>query len=128
GELEHRRVKRFYARTNKNTAVRQMTVLERREQALFRIARKVGKMDAKAAAATPTATESGIVPPKKSKKGIKHPDTLKKKKRLYVDFAEAESLPYTAPEQHHHISHSRNFPCSIPQFLSKNQGDPAVKV
>ncbi|KJA20593.1 hypothetical protein HYPSUDRAFT_101131, partial [Hypholoma sublateritium FD-334 SS-4] len=34
GELEHRRVKRFYARTNKNTAVHQMTRLERREYAL----------------------------------------------------------------------------------------------
>ena len=34
GELEHRRVKRFYARTNKNNAVHQMTRLERREQAL----------------------------------------------------------------------------------------------
>ncbi|KAF7300934.1 hypothetical protein MIND_00656300 [Mycena indigotica] len=31
GELEHRRVKRFYARTNKNRAVRQMTLLERRD-------------------------------------------------------------------------------------------------
>ncbi|KAJ6486358.1 hypothetical protein C8R47DRAFT_979573 [Mycena vitilis] len=38
GELEHRRVKRFYARTNKNSAVRQMTVLEHREQVLLRIA------------------------------------------------------------------------------------------
>ncbi|KAJ7742183.1 hypothetical protein DFH07DRAFT_964704 [Mycena maculata] len=37
GELEHRRVKRFYARTNKNRAVRQMTQLERRESALRRI-------------------------------------------------------------------------------------------
>jgi hypothetical protein len=37
GELEHRRVKRFYARTNKNNAVRQMTRLERREHALRRL-------------------------------------------------------------------------------------------
>ncbi|KAJ7460496.1 hypothetical protein B0H11DRAFT_1909484 [Mycena galericulata] len=54
GELEHRRVERFYARTNKNTAVRQMTVLERREQALLRISRKVGKMDAAAASSVPS--------------------------------------------------------------------------
>ena len=40
GELEHRRVKKFYARTNKNVAVRQMTQIERRENALRRIQRK----------------------------------------------------------------------------------------
>jgi hypothetical protein len=40
GELEHRRVKKFYARTNKNDAIRQMTRLERREDALRRIQQK----------------------------------------------------------------------------------------
>ncbi|KAJ7144085.1 hypothetical protein C8R44DRAFT_602076, partial [Mycena epipterygia] len=39
GELEHRRVKWFYACTNKNNAVRQMTRLEHRDQALLRIKR-----------------------------------------------------------------------------------------
>lgn len=43
GEREHRRVKKFYARTNKNTAVRQMTRLERREQALRQAHRKKTK-------------------------------------------------------------------------------------
>ncbi|KAK6966961.1 hypothetical protein R3P38DRAFT_3438665 [Favolaschia claudopus] len=38
GELEHRRVRKWYARTNKNQAVRQITQLERRETALLRIA------------------------------------------------------------------------------------------
>ena len=32
GELEHRRVKRFYAHTNKNNAIHQMTHLEHREK------------------------------------------------------------------------------------------------
>ncbi|KAJ7724503.1 hypothetical protein B0H16DRAFT_1333481, partial [Mycena metata] len=31
------------------------------------------------------------------------------------------------PEDHHHISHSRNFPSNIPYFLHENEGDPAVK-
>ncbi|KAK7020396.1 hypothetical protein R3P38DRAFT_3549619 [Favolaschia claudopus] len=78
GELEHRRVKRFYARTNKNTAVRQMT--------------------------------------KKARKAL-----------LSLDFADSESLPYTSPEQHHHISHSRNFYLNIPHFLSENRRDPATQ-
>ncbi|KAF8955631.1 hypothetical protein BDZ97DRAFT_1673366, partial [Flammula alnicola] len=94
GELEHRRVKRFYARTNKNNAVRQMTRLERREQALRRMIRK------------PAA---------------------KKKVSPRLDFAESEALPFTAPEYHHHISHSRNFPMNITSFLASNQGDPAVE-
>jgi hypothetical protein len=39
GELEHRRVKRFYGRTNKNRAVKQMTKHERRETRLLRARR-----------------------------------------------------------------------------------------
>ncbi|KAF8146367.1 hypothetical protein K438DRAFT_1475340, partial [Mycena galopus ATCC 62051] len=115
GELEHRRVKRFYARTNKNTAVRQMTVLERREQALTRIARTLGKILPRPPPTTP------VDPHKKRQR-------QQKKLKLFVDFADSESLPYTAPEQHHHISHSRNFYLSIPHFLSENLGDPAIHV
>ncbi|KAJ7118066.1 hypothetical protein C8R44DRAFT_532146, partial [Mycena epipterygia] len=111
GELEHRRVKRFYARTNKNTAVRQMTVLERREQKLLRIARKIAQI------VPPTAQPA----PQKGKRKAK-------KLKPYVDFVDAESLPYTAPEQHHHISNSRNFHANIPHFLHENEGDPAVQV
>ncbi|KAF7344219.1 hypothetical protein MVEN_01712600 [Mycena venus] len=123
GELEHRRVKRFYARTNKNTAVRQMTFLERREQALLKIARAVGKANATAATpATPTETAASASAPKPKKK-----KTVTKKKRAYIDFAESESLPYTAPEEHHHISHSLNFPVSITEFLRENEGDPAIE-
>ncbi|KAJ7858888.1 hypothetical protein B0H13DRAFT_2356314 [Mycena leptocephala] len=70
GELEHRRVKRFYARINKNTAVRQMTILERREQALLRIARKLGQI----------LPES---PPQPQKKGKRKP---KKSRLLHIDF------------------------------------------
>ncbi|KAJ7503571.1 hypothetical protein B0H11DRAFT_1710596, partial [Mycena galericulata] len=112
GELEHRRVKRFYARTNKNTAVRQMTVLERREQALLRIGRKLGEI-------LPAPPD---VPQKPSKKGKRK----LKKRKIYVDFAETESLPYTAPDQHHHISNSRNFHINIPHFLNENEDDPAI--
>ncbi|KAK7021684.1 hypothetical protein R3P38DRAFT_3541427 [Favolaschia claudopus] len=112
GELEHRRVKRFYARTNKNTAVRQMTVLERREQALARIARTLGKI---LPPPSPPPVTSTKLRKKKARKAL-----------LSLDFADSESLPYTSPEQHHHISHSRNFYLNIPHFLSENRGDPAT--
>ncbi|KAJ7733500.1 hypothetical protein B0H16DRAFT_1304133, partial [Mycena metata] len=114
GELEHRRVKRYYVRTNKNNAVRQMTVLERREQALRRIARKLTKIlpDSAQRPHQPVQSKKG----KRKAKGIKP----------FVDFSESESLPYTAPEQHHHISNSRNFYANISQFLGENEDDPAV--
>ncbi|KAJ7218251.1 hypothetical protein B0H12DRAFT_1001581, partial [Mycena haematopus] len=86
GELEHRRVKGFYARTNKNKAVRQMTQLERRNTTLLRIA--------------------------------SHAHSKAKRR--------SESLPYTAPEQHYHISPSRNFSFHLTAWLRSNQGDPAV--
>lgn len=107
GELEHRQVKRFYARTNKNAAVGQITRLERRERAMTRIKRRKEK------AVIPQETHTG---------------RKNKKIRAHIDFLESESLPYTAPELHHHISKSRNFPMNIMGFLSDNQGDPAIVV
>ncbi|KAJ7244602.1 hypothetical protein B0H12DRAFT_1236060 [Mycena haematopus] len=84
GELEHRRVKGFYARTNKNKPLRQMTQLERRNT------------------------------------------TLNHKKKAQIPFDQSESLPYTSPEQHHHISPSRNFSLHLTAWLQSNYGDPAV--
>jgi hypothetical protein len=49
-------------------------------------------------------------------------------KKAYIDFTDTESLPYTAPEQHHHISTSHNFYLNIPSFLEDHEGDPAIKV
>ncbi|KAF8074854.1 hypothetical protein FPV67DRAFT_601603 [Lyophyllum atratum] len=100
GELEHRRVKKFYARTNKNQAVRQMTKLERRERALRKHCR---------------AREV----PEKGKKG--------KTANPRIAFTETEVLPLTPPEVHHHISSSRNFHLDIPTWLAANAGDPAIQ-
>ena len=41
---------------------------------------------------------------------------------------ELEQLDTVAPELHHHISHSRNFPLKIKKFLHDNPEDPAKKV
>ncbi|KAF9472386.1 hypothetical protein BDN70DRAFT_900592 [Pholiota conissans] len=101
GELEHRRVKRFYARTNKNGAVRQMTRLERRENILVR-----------------------------SKRRHEKSKSCKNKANSYhaLGFADSEALPYTPPEFHHHVSTSRNFPVHIETFLaSTSKTDPAIK-
>ena len=115
GELEHRRVKRFYARTNKNNAVRQMTRLERREKALRRLIH-LNKDK------TEYQTErSGH---KKRKVMVE-----KVKSRPTIPFTLSEALPYTPPEYHHHISPSRNFPIHIHTFLNSTRvDDPAVVV
>ncbi|KAJ7018882.1 hypothetical protein C8F04DRAFT_1404643, partial [Mycena alexandri] len=67
--------------------------------------------------------------------GSKSASTKKNKKRKKtkgirpaLDFTESESLPYTSPELHHHISPSRNFHFHIPSWLAENDGDLAVKV
>ncbi|TFK50717.1 hypothetical protein OE88DRAFT_1630361 [Heliocybe sulcata] len=96
GEFEHRRVKRFYARTNKNQATMQIARLQRREQALT----------------------AHMLPTPRSRKGRLASSQLVPDGR--------EALPYMLPEHHHHISHSRNFPLYLPQFIRETEGDPVV--
>ncbi|KAJ7906438.1 hypothetical protein B0H13DRAFT_2333474 [Mycena leptocephala] len=114
GELEHRRVKRFYARTNKNRAVRQMTMLERRETALLRMAGRAHKKALHFGKTTSTPVPQGY------KQRLK-------KAQTYVPFAESEALPCTRPDQHHHISPSRNTSLHLSSWLGKSGDDPATK-
>ncbi|GBE78097.1 hypothetical protein SCP_0109790 [Sparassis crispa] len=99
GELEHRRVKRYYARTNKNNATRQITLLQRREQIMqtrtlnFTVQKPLGR----------------------------------RLRRSAVSSGQPEVLPYTPPEAHHHISHSRNFPVKLSVWLGDNLDDPLMK-
>ena len=93
-----------------------MTRLERREQALLRLVRKNAREQAKQHPGKFTTQHGGK-------------STTKKKTIVpQLDFMESEALPFTAPEQHHHISHSRNFPMNITSFLASNQGDAAIEV
>jgi hypothetical protein len=91
-----------------------MTRLERHEQALLRLVRKNIWEEAKQN------------PGKFTSQGGK--STRKKTITPRLDFMESEALPFTAPEQHHHISHSRNFPINITSFLASNKDDPATEV
>ncbi|KAG6853156.1 hypothetical protein C0991_006486 [Blastosporella zonata] len=98
GELEHWRVKRFYARTNKNNATWQMTKLEQRERWLERTGKKQ-----------------------------KIPPVKRRKKARGVVASKSESLPPTPPEFHHYISPSHNNHLHIPTWLAANGGDPAIQ-
>jgi hypothetical protein len=45
-----------------------------------------------------------------------------------LGFADSEPLPFTPPRIHHHISESKRYYENLPQWISRNAGDPAVKV
>jgi len=119
GELEHRRVKRFYARTNKNNAIRQMTRLERREHALSRLIH-INKTRYDTETIGHKKRKVIQLSPKKAESVKSHPT---------IPFTQSEALPYTPPEYHHHISPSRNFPVHIHTFLNSTRvDDPAIMV
>ncbi|KAF7359835.1 hypothetical protein MVEN_00708900 [Mycena venus] len=121
GELEHRRVKRYYARTNKNNAVGQITQLERRETALLKISRQQ-----KEAAHIPpieAIPEDAAASASSKKRKRKAPQ----KTLPTLDFADSESLPFTPPEFHYHISQYRKFHFNLTHWLGEHHEDPAVK-
>ncbi|KAJ7227496.1 hypothetical protein GGX14DRAFT_630186 [Mycena pura] len=102
GELEHRRAKRFYARTSKNRATKQITALERRERGLTDM---FGNPYQRAALAM-----------------LKRKATpIRQRKPLKL-----EKLPYTDPEQHHHISVSKNNSILLGSWLPEHRDDPAA--
>jgi hypothetical protein len=98
GESEHRRIKRFYARTNKNAFVQQVTQHEQCQRLLQKL------------------------------KLCQQISVPSKGKGPTVDLTESEPLPQTSPMIHHHISNSRHFQEHIPDFLARNAEDPAFKV
>ncbi|PSS31922.1 hypothetical protein PHLCEN_2v2303 [Hermanssonia centrifuga] len=122
GELEHRRVKRFYGRTNKQNFTRQITKQHMREELIRRVKKRVEKKEQEAAVA---------------KKGTPEPDTSQSDKELVspesrgipasLSFEDSDPLPYTPPENHHHISQSNRFHKDVTDWLSSNKNDPALK-
>ncbi|KAJ7136252.1 hypothetical protein C8R46DRAFT_1234785 [Mycena filopes] len=104
GELQHKYVKVYYARTHKNNATRQMTQLERRDQFLRLIHVHAVK-------------KGNIV----MKTNTKHGRREKRKSPLSVSFEQSEPLLYTSPEEHHHLSHSQNYSHHLPSWLKPPQ-------
>ncbi|KAH9942660.1 hypothetical protein B0H21DRAFT_710231 [Amylocystis lapponica] len=109
GELEHRRVKRFYARTNKNNHPSQIAKLQRREQMLEAARRREGKSPAHATGKR-----------KRKPEAEQHNEPG-------LQFGDQDLLPFTSPKDHHHISDSRRYHEDITRWLGENRKDPAVK-
>ncbi|KAF7785232.1 hypothetical protein Agabi119p4_1397 [Agaricus bisporus var. burnettii] len=103
GELEHRRVKRFYVRTNKRSGFAgQITKHEQRERLLHRMA------------------EAEAAKLKQSLGKDQNGETI------HLPFSASEPLAPTQPGAHYDMSRSQCFPIVVPVWLSKNAGDPAT--
>jgi hypothetical protein len=104
GELEHRQIKRFYARTNKRlNFLHQISKHERRQRILRKMAKK---LPSKSNAAKQKRAIGSAAP----------------------SFDQDEPLPPTLPQMHHHIASGQRFYENIAQWLTKNSWDPATKV
>ncbi|KAJ7753919.1 hypothetical protein DFH07DRAFT_744109 [Mycena maculata] len=114
GELAHRLVKRFYARTNKRNHGPQIAAHERRQRILRKVRRHMLESDAAAAAAEPAEETSA------------DPSTSANMTRSDLQPA-SESLPRTPPHHHHQISESRRTWIHATQFVSSQPNDPAVE-
>ncbi|KAF8874231.1 hypothetical protein BD779DRAFT_1476607 [Infundibulicybe gibba] len=100
GELEHRRVKKFYPRSQKSQFTRGIAKLQRREQILHRMKQKIQR-DEKMGPNSDKSTPS-------------------------LRFEDEEGLPFTSPEAHYHISKDVRHKVDITRWLGSNADDPAL--
>ncbi|KAF7310253.1 hypothetical protein MIND_00399200 [Mycena indigotica] len=101
--FEHRRAKRFYARTSKNRAVGQIARLERRERGLTNLI---------------SPTQHALLAMRRSK------PTPNRQPRKTL---KSEDMAYTSPEQHYHIAASKSNPIALGSWLPEHRGDPATQ-
>ncbi|KAI9057374.1 hypothetical protein FKP32DRAFT_1551893, partial [Trametes sanguinea] len=123
-ELEHRRVKRFYARTNKNTDFAwQIARHQRREAILNRISRHTLHRQAR------TAQKPSGSRGQRQRRG---PNALAQVpcaplQPLHLRFEQSEPLPACSPKDHTQISEEQANPVNIHQYVAENDDDPAFK-
>ena len=115
GELEHRRVKRFYARTNKRkTFGRQIATQQWRERLLKQIRQQWKEPEREELHAKATQPDS---------------ETLHSP-APNVSFEDSDPLPKTLPEVHYHISNTTRLRDNIFRWVDfhEQNDDDAVKV
>ncbi|OSD00042.1 hypothetical protein PYCCODRAFT_1437796 [Trametes coccinea BRFM310] len=127
-ELEHRRVKRFYARTNKNKDfVWQITRHQRRETILNRIRRRALAREAGSAIKAPQAETSRRRSRSQYAKTTPYAPTSASLRPLHLRFEQSEPLPASSPRDHTQISEEQAHPVDIHQYVNDNQDDPAFE-
>ncbi|EDQ99528.1 uncharacterized protein LACBIDRAFT_334986 [Laccaria bicolor S238N-H82] len=105
GELKHRQPKRFYPRVHKGKHVKGISVHQRRERILHKISLRSG--------------ETGNRQEKLCKGN-------RKNLALTIPFEEAENLPFTDPQVHHHMSSDTRHKIDVVQWVGENEDDPAM--
>lgn len=107
GELEHRRVKRFYTRTNKIKFTRGIAMQQRRERLLHRLQDIEHQ----------TSTDHDNLA-----------EANGNENQPFLHFVDKEPLPYCSPEDHYQMSSSQKHYWDISAWLHKNRNDVAIKV
>ena len=111
GEFEHRRVKRFYGRTNKNNAVHQITCLEMRERFLTDEFSNAVQSETVETRNTNLATHG------------------RQNRRTRPEFSERRDVEQDSfSEGPYHISLSSNDYLYLRPWIHQNKDDPALKV
>ncbi|KIM63149.1 hypothetical protein SCLCIDRAFT_24518 [Scleroderma citrinum Foug A] len=107
GELEHRRIKRFYSRTNKIGFTRAITKHQQRERLLHKIREE----------------NRALV---KADEGALDPSTASTE-RPSLHFVDQEPLPNCPPDAHYQMSQGKKFHWELSAWLSRNKKDKAVE-
>lgn len=150
GELEHRRVKRFYARTSKHRFARQIAKQHRRHQILQKIARRKPKVAAlfgqppseETIPPTPAVPSTSSSLPQNQQQRNNSPISGQPIGPLRtslqattpavllpsLSFTDEDPLPFTSPDNHHHMSLSNEFPLNLNTFVNQHHHDPAMQV
>ncbi|KAI0056519.1 hypothetical protein BV25DRAFT_1893990 [Artomyces pyxidatus] len=117
-ELQHKQVKRRFARTNKNDYIRQLTVQERRERYMIGLHDRLEATRPKSPPRPPMQRAPAAIPVNRKK-----PLRYARARRMHA----YDPLPVTDPRLHYHIAASEKNHFDITSFLVDNQDDPATK-
>ncbi|TFY53971.1 hypothetical protein EVG20_g9898 [Dentipellis fragilis] len=111
GELEHRRVKRFYSRTNKIKFTLGITKQQQRERILHRM-----------------REQDPHIQQLKNQKGNRKTTQPENQDSLpSVGFEAEDPLAYTSPKDHYHMSTTTRHQLSLTRWLRLHAADPAFK-
>jgi hypothetical protein len=133
GELEHRRVKMFYIRTNRIRFAQQIAARTCRQRLLNSIHQRGAAEHQKKKESELLAAAQGVsaslssVPMQPSEQPRKR-GRPRKPKTIGLGFEEKDPLPATSFTAHHHMSESNAHHLDITEWLGKHREDPALKV
>lgn len=131
GELEHRHVKRFYARTNKVQASYQIAQHTRRAEKLRLIKIRVDVLRADMAAkAARRTTELDSDQPPSTAHNSSPPSSPVQRIAISANaqVSDPERLPFSQPEARFHIADSQRDSDDLSSWVASRSGDPAVQV